>query len=326
MQKYIVQRVLLMIPTLLALTLLIFVGLRVFLPADVVDIMVGEYGRNNPELRANIEEQLGLTGSIPQQYARWLGLSWFVGGDTGVLQGNLGESLLSGRPVSEELRHRLPVSIELGVWAQLSALLISVPLGVLAAVRQDRFADYGLRSIAIILNAAPAFWIAVLIITFGSVWFDWAPPLVYKQIWEDPVAHLSILLLPAMIIALTPTAGLLRLVRTQMLEVMRQDYVRTARSKGLAEGSVLYKHAMRNALIPIVTVVGVSLPNIIAGTVIFEQIFLLPGIGRYLVEALNNLDYPVIQGVNLVFAIVLMFSVLLVDISYAYLDPRIKLG
>jgi peptide/nickel transport system permease protein len=218
----------------------------------------------------------------------------------------------------------VPVSFELGIWGQMTAVIISVPLGVFAALKQDRFPDYGLRSIAILLNAVPGFWIAVLIITFGSIWFNWAPPITFKYLWEDPVQHLKIMMVPALIIGLTPSGGLLRLVRTQMLEVLRQDYIRTAHAKGLSQGTVLYKHALRNALIPVVTVIGVGLPNIIAGTVIFEQIFIIPGMGRYLVDAVNNLDYPVIQGLNLVFASLLMFSVLLVDISYAFLDPRIR--
>jgi peptide/nickel transport system permease protein len=204
------------------------------------------------------------------------------------------------------------------------SILFAVPMGVWAALRQDRLPDYGLRSFAIMLNAVPGFWIAVLVITFGSIWFNWAPPIQFKYIYQDPIAHLKIMMAPAIIIGLTPSGGLLRLVRTQMLEVLRQDYIRTAHAKGLSQGTVLYKHALRNALIPVVTVIGVGLPNIIAGTVIFEQIFIIPGMGRYLVDAVNNLDYPVIQGLNLVFATLLMFAVVLVDVSYAFLDPRIR--
>ena len=324
MQKYIVQRVLLTIPTIILVTILTFVGLRVALPADVIDLIIGEYGRTDEGLRKRLEEELGLSNSIPEQYAKWVGFAWFWGGDRGVLQGNLGESLHSGRSVVSELKRRVPVSFELGVWGQATAIAMSVPMGVWAALRQDKLPDYGLRTIAIMLNAVPGFWIAVLVITFGSIWFNWAPPIQFKYIYEDPIAHLKIMFLPAMIIGLTPSGGLLRLVRTQMLEVLRQDYIRTAHAKGLGSGTVLYKHALRNALIPVVTVIGVGLPNLISGTVIFESIFIIPGMGRYLVDAVNNLDYPVIQGLNLVFATLLMFAVLLVDISYAFLDPRIR--
>jgi peptide/nickel transport system permease protein len=323
-QKYVLQRLILTIPTVILVTILTFVALRVLLPADVIDLIIGEYGRNDPGLRKNLEKELGLSGSLPKQYAVWVGVGWFWGEDRGVLEGNLGKSLHSGRSVLSELKRRVPVSFELGVWGQTSAILVAVPLGVWAALRQDRAPDYFFRSLAIMLNAVPGFWIAVLVITFGSIWFNWAPPITFKYLTEDPIAHLKIMMLPALIIGLTPSGGLLRLVRTQMLEVLRQDYIRTAHAKGLSQTTVLYKHALRNALIPVVTVIGVGLPNIIAGTVIFEQIFIIPGMGRYLVDAVNNLDYPVIQGLNLVFAGLLMVSVLLVDISYAFLDPRIR--
>jgi peptide/nickel transport system permease protein len=218
----------------------------------------------------------------------------------------------------------VPVSFELGLWGQFAALMVAVPLGVFAAVRQDKWPDYGLRSLAILLAAVPSFWIAILALTFGSIWFNWAPPIHFKSLTEDPVAHFQIMLAPALIIGLTPSGGLLRLVRTQMLEVLRQDYVRTARSKGLSESAVLYKHALRNALIPVVTVVGTGLPNIIAGTIIFEQIFVLPGMGQYLLLAINQLDYPVIMSLTMVFATLLLVAVVIVDISYALLDPRIR--
>ena len=324
MQKYILQRLILTIPTVILVTILTFVGLRVLLPADVIDLIIGEYGRNDPELRKTLEKELGLSGNLATQYSNWVGLNWFTGGDKGILQGNLGKSLHSGRSVLSELKHRVPVSFELGLWGQFTAIIVAVPLGVWAALKQDAMPDYGLRSIAILLNAVPGFWIAVLVITFGSIWFNWAPPITFKYLWEDPVQHVKIMMVPALIIGLTPSGGLLRLVRTQMLEVLRQDYIRTAHAKGLSQNTVLYKHALRNALIPVVTVIGVGLPNIIAGTVIFEQIFIIPGMGRYLVDAVNNLDYPVIQGLNLVFAALLMVSVLLVDISYSIIDPRIR--
>lgn len=325
MQKYIAQRLLLTIPTLVLVTIGIFVLLRVLLPSDVVDLIIGEYGRNDPTLRAALEKELGLTGSLHHQYFDWVGVSWFWGGPTGLIQGDLGESLHSGRPVLGELQKRVPVSVELGLWGLLAGIIISVPMGVYSALRQDQFADYGLRSIAIALAALPNFWIAVLIITFGSIWFNWAPPINFEYIYEDPVAHFKIMALPALIIGLTPSGSLIRLTRTQMLEVLRQDYIRTAHAKGLSQNTVLYKHALRNGLIPVVTLVGtVLLPNIIAGTVIFEQIFIIPGMGRYLVDAVNNLDYPVIQGLVFVFSVVLVLSVIMTDIVYAFLDPRIR--
>ena len=307
-------------------TILTFLFLRVFLPADVIDLIIGEYGRNDPGLRAALEKELGLNGSLLNQYLDWMGIRWFWGGGhTGVLEGNLGASLHSGRSVLGELQRRVPVSFELGMWGLTMALILSVPMGVWAALRQDRWPDYGLRSFAILINSVPSFWIAVLVITFGSIWFNWAPPINFEYIQDNPWAHLQIMLLPAAIIGLTPSGGLVRLVRTTMLEVLREDYVRTAHAKGLSMNTVLYKHALRNALIPVVTVIGsVFLPNIVTGTVIFEQIFIIPGMGRYLVDAVNNLDYPVVQGLNLVYACILMLSLIAVDISYAFLDPRIR--
>jgi peptide/nickel transport system permease protein len=316
LQRYIIQRLILSIPTLIAITIITFVGLRVVLPADVIDIIVGEYGRNDTELRENLKKELGLDASIPRQYVAWMAR---------ILQGDMGESLHNGREVTDELKRRVPVSFELGLWGLLSAVVVSVPMGVLAAVKQDQFPDYGFRALAILIDALPGFWIAVLIITFGSIWFNWAPPIKFRYLTEDPIAHFKIMLTPAILIGITPSGGLIRLVRTQMLEVLRMDYVRTAHAKGLPPNTVFYRHALRNALIPVVTVVGVSLPGVIAGTVIFEQIFVIPGMGRYLVDSVNILDYPVIQATNLVFAVLLVVSVLLVDISYAFLDPRIRL-
>jgi peptide/nickel transport system permease protein len=195
---------------------------------------------------------------------------------------------------------------------------------MIAAIKQDRAPDYLLRGGAILLNALPGFWLAILILTFGSIWFQWAPPVKFKYLTEDPWEHLKIMLTPALLIGLTPSGGLIRLVRTQMLEVLRQDYIRTARAKGLQPGTVVFRHALRNSLIPVVTVIGLTLPTLVAGTVIFETIFIIPGVGRYLVDSVNNLDYPVIQATNLFFAVLIVAANLAVDVSYAVLDPRIR--
>jgi peptide/nickel transport system permease protein len=311
-KQYIAQRCLLAIPTLILITIATFVGLRVLLPVSVVDRIIGEYGRNDPVLRANLEEDLGLSGSVASQYAEWV---------FGLLRGDLGESLHSGRAISTELKERVPVSLELGLVA---SLLWSIPIGVWSAVRQDRWPDYIARGLAILVSSIPPFWIAVVIITLASHWFQWAPPIKYRDFWEDPLAHIKIMFLPSLIIALTPAGGLIRLVRTTMLEVLRQDYIRTAQAKGLSSGAVFYNHALRNGLLPVVTVVGVALPTLLAGTVVFEQIFIIPGMGRYLVSAVIDLDYPVIQATNLIFALLLLLAVLAVDISYAFIDPRIR--
>jgi peptide/nickel transport system permease protein len=315
MQQYILRRILLGLTTLVMITFLLFVSLRTLLPADVVDTILGEYGRTDPQLRANIEKELGLSDSVWKQYFTWVG---------NVLTGDLGESLHSGFDVTDELAARIPVSLELGLWGLFMSLVIAVPTGMFAAIKQDHWPDYGLRSLAILVDSVPSFWIAILVITFGSLWFGWVTPLHYAQIWDDPIAHLSIMAAPALIIGFTPAGGLIRLIRTQMLEVLRQDYVRTAHAKGLDPRTVFFKHALRNSLLPVVTVVGLTLPTLIAGTVIFENIFLLPGMGRYLLSAVVVYDYPVIQAVNLIYALMLIIAVILVDISYAVLDPRIR--
>jgi peptide/nickel transport system permease protein len=315
MQRYVVQRLLLAIPTLFGLTLLVFVALRVALPTDVIDRIVGEYGRNDVERQQRLRQSLGLSASLPQQYLRWLG---------DLARGNFGRSLHSGIPVTTEMRRRIPVSLELGLVGLASSVLLAIPIGMVAAAQQDRWPDYILRGAAILLNAVPGFWIAILVLTFGSIWFQWAPPIKFRYLYEDPWEHLKIMLTPALLIGLTPSGGLIRLVRTQMLEVLRQDYIRTAHAKGLLPRTVFFRHALRNSLIPVVTVIGLSLPTIVAGTVIFESIFIIPGMGRYLVDSVNNLDYPVIQATNLFFAVLIVAANLAVDISYAYLDPRIR--
>jgi peptide/nickel transport system permease protein len=315
MQRYIIQRLLLAIPTLFGLTILVFVALRVVLPTDVVDRIVGEYGRNDLERQEQLREQLGLSASLPEQYASWMG---------GILQGDMGRSLHSNIPVTTEMRRRIPVSLELGMVGLASSVLLAIPIGMIAAIKQDRAPDYILRGGAILLNALPGFWLAILILTFGSLWFQWAPPVKFKYLTEDPWEHFKIMITPALLIGLTPSGGLIRLVRTQMLEVLRQDYIRTARAKGLQPGTVVFRHALRNSLIPVVTVIGLTLPTLVAGTVIFETIFIIPGMGRYLVDSVNNLDYPVIQATNLFFAVLIVGANLVVDVSYGVLDPRIR--
>jgi peptide/nickel transport system permease protein len=315
MQRYIIQRLLLAVPTLFGLTVLVFVALRVILPTDVVDRIVGEYGRNDLERQERLRDQLGLSASLPRQYLTWMG---------DILQGDMGRSLHSGIPVTTEMRRRIPVSLELGLVGLASSVLLAIPIGMIAAIKQDRAPDYLLRGGAILLNALPGFWLAILILTFGSLWFQWAPPVKFKYLTEDPWEHLKIMLTPALLIGLTPSGGLIRLVRTQMLEVLRQDYIRTARAKGLQPGTVVFRHALRNSLIPVVTVIGLTLPTLVAGTVIFETIFIIPGMGRYLVDSVNNLDYPVIQATNLFFAVLIVAANLVVDVSYGVLDPRIR--
>jgi peptide/nickel transport system permease protein len=241
-----------------------------------------------------------------------------------VVQGNLGESLWTKRSVLEEMARRLPVSLELGALAILVALCLALPVGVLSAVRQDTLQDYTARSLAILGLSVPGFWKATLVIVLPSMWFGWAPPLQFTPFVQDPWQHLSQFILPAIILGIASGASIMRLTRALMLEVLRQDYIRTAWSKGLHERRVVLKHALKNAVIPVVTIVGIQITQIAGGTVIMETIFGLPGMGRFLVDAIYQRDYPVVQGVNLLIASTIVCVNLLVDITYAYLDPRIR--
>lgn len=317
--RYITHRLMLAGLTLVLVSIILFTLLRIILPlfyGDAVDLIAGDTLGNDPARQAQLREEYGLSGNLAVKYLDWAG---------NILRGNLGESMYSHRAVAKEIKSRIAVSFELGSIGLLSGILFSIPMGIAAALYQDRWPDYILRTGAILVGAIPSFWVAVLILTFGSIWFNWAPPIHFAYLTDDPIAHLKIMMLPALLIGLTPSAGLVRLVRTQMLEVMRQDYIRTAQAKGLRQRTVIIRHALRNSLIPVVTIIGLTLPGLIAGTAIFESIFTLPGMGQYLVSAVSKLDYPVIQSTNLIFATLIVLSALLVDLSYPLLDPRIKL-
>ncbi len=303
------------VPTLVGLTMAVFFLLHAVIKTDTVDVLVAQYGTSDPAYAQKLREEFGLSGSLVTQYVRWVGQ---------MAKGNLGDSLYTRRGVASELKDRLPVSVELALGALFLTIVIAIPIGIFSAARQDSVPDYIFRGSAILMYAVPGFWLATLILVFGSVWFGWAPPLGYKTPWSDPVANIKIMILPMILLGLLPVGGMVRLVRTQVLEVIRQDYVRTARAKGLAARSLYLRHVLRNSMLPIVTVVGMQLPALIAGTVIFEQVFALPGVGRYLLESVQRLDYPVILATNVVFGLMLIVSNIVVDLSYGVIDPRIR--
>jgi peptide/nickel transport system permease protein len=311
-RQYIIKRLLLIVPTLLLVSVIVF-SLTRLIPGDVVVLMFEEkaYAKDLDALRA----KLGLDKPLYIQYMTWLG---------NVVQGDLGESLWTKRPVLEEMQRRLPVSAELGAMAIVVALLLALPIGVLSAIRQDTIQDYTARSLAIIGLSVPAFWKATLVIVLPSIWFGWAPPLQFTPYAQDPWQHFSQFIAPAIILGIASGASIMRLTRALMLEVLRQDYIRTAWAKGLRERRVVVKHAFKNAIIPVVTIVGIQIGQIASGTVIMETIFGLPGMGRFLVDAIYQRDYPVVQGVNLLIASIIVCINLLVDVTYAYLDPRIR--
>ncbi|MBA7608061.1 Dipeptide transport system permease protein DppB [subsurface metagenome] len=327
MRAYLIRRALLVIPTLLLVTIIVFMLVR-FIPGDVLDMMISEMSEQTGEEFANIDalrRQLGLDKPIPIQYARWLGI-WpqDTGEISGLLQGDLGKSLWTNEPIVDTLRQRLPVSIELGLFSMIIAYLIALPVGVFAATRQDSATDYSGRIFAIVMLSMPGFWLMTMVIVYPSIWWGTMPNIVYVPLTQDLAENLKQFLLPAFLTGAATSAMTMRLTRTMMLEVLRQDYIRTAWSKGLSERTVLVKHAVKNAFIPVITVMGARIPGILAGQVIIEVIFALPGVGRVLIGALNQRDYPIISGINVMIATVVLVMNVVVDITYAWLDPRIR--
>ena len=330
MRAYIIRRLLLIVPTLFILTILVFLSVR-FIPGDAIDAMLGKLGYQAVFLdREALEHMLGLDVPVHVAYGRWLGvlptLDWVTGEShfKGLLQGTLGESLLGGFTVEEKIIARLPVTIELGVLAIVIGLMIALPVGIYSAIRQDTAADYVGRSIAIIGLATPNFWLALMVMIYPAIWWGWAPPMKLIPFTEDPLGNLGLFIIPSLILGTAASAATMRMARTMMLEVLRQDYIRTAWSKGLNERVVVIRHAIKNALIPVVTLVGLQLPILVGGSVIIESIFNLPGAGRLMLSALQDRDYPVISGVNLFFATVVMANNLFIDLIYPYLDPRVR--
>ena len=332
MRAYIIRRLLLIIPTLFILTILVFLSVR-FMPGDVIDVIVDRmemFAGAGKVDREALERMLGLNVPVHVQYGRWIGVlptpHWLTGEShfKGLLQGTFGESLMGAFTIEERILERLPVTIELGVLAIVIGLVIALPVGIYSAIRQDTAADYAGRTAAIIGLATPNFWLALMVMLYPAIWWGWSPPMEYVSFTEDPLGNLGILIIPSVILGTAGAAGMMRMTRTMMLEVLRQDYIRTARSKGLKERVVVMRHAVKNALIPIVTLVGMQLPLLVGGSVIMENIFNLPGLGRLMVDSLNERDYPVVSGVNLVFATMVVGVNLFIDLIYPYLDPRVR--
>ena len=317
MSTYFLRRLLLFIPTLFIVSMLVFLSVRL-LPGDFVDILLSDprYGATDVD-RERFREMLGLNVPAHVAYVQWMrGI---------LLEGTLGQSLLRGhKPVEVKILDRVPVTLELGGAALLIGLLIALPVGIYSAVRQDTLGDYAGRGVAIFGLATPNFWLALMVLIFPGIWWGWTPPLRLFDFSEDPLAHVGMFLIPGLILGTGLSAATMRMTRTMMLEVLRQDYVRTAWAKGLRERLVVVRHALKNALIPVVTLIGLQLPILVGGSVIIETLFNLPGLGSLLVQALSNRDYPMVSGINLFFATFILFANLLIDLLYAYLDPRIR--
>ena len=334
MSAYIIRRLLLIIPTLSILTIMVFLAVR-FIPGDVIDVMVArmiEQGADGGEIdREVLERRLGLDVPVHVQYGRWIGVfptRDFITGESrfkGLLQGALGQSLWGAHfSVEEKIIGRLPVTIQLGVMAIVIGLVIALPVGIYSAIRQDTAADYAGRSLAIIGLATPNFWLGTMVMLYPGIWWGWSPPIEMIPFTEDPLGNIGMFLIPSLILGTASAAATMRMTRTMMLEVLRQDYIRTAWAKGLRERVVVMRHAIKNALIPVVTLIGLQLPILIGGSVIMENIFSLPGLGRLLLTALDTRDYPMVSGANLVFATAVVLFNLLIDLLYSYLDPRVR--
>src|SRR5437764_1359677 len=310
MRTYIARRVLHGLLVLWLVSFAIFSLVRI-LPGDAVLMQLDQAAAPTPEMLERARQELGLDRPFLEQYRTWM---------AGVVRGDLGHSLTSRRPVTQELLKRVSLTSYLAVMSMIIALLIALPIGVLAAVRQDTAGDYAGRLFAILGLSLPDFWLATVTITLLSIWFQWMPPIGFAPIWEDPARNLSQLLIPALIIGARLAAVSMRMTRSSLLEVLRQDYIVTARAKGNRERAVIVRHAF----IPVVTIIGQQFSVLLGGTVIVEFIFLQPGVGSLLLDAVLLRDYTLIQGAVLFFAAVIVAMNLLVDLSYSWLDPRIR--
>lgn len=316
MAAYLARRLLALLPTLVLASVIVFVTIRL-IPGDVIDLMLSQNDIATDKLsREQLVAALGLDQPMWLQYGRWAAAI--------VLHGDLGQSLWQNTPVTAMLVERLPVTFELGLLALIVALAIALPIGTYSALRQDTRGDYIARSFSILLLAIPSFWLATMVVVFPAVWWGWSPEVNYVKFSDDPWQNLKQMALPAVVLGAGLSAITMRMMRTMMLEVLRQDYIRTAWAKGLPERLVVMRHALRNALVPVITLIGLQAPLLIGGAVIIEQIFVIPGMGLLLLDAVNQRDYPVVTGVFLVVGVAVMAINLLVDLSYGLLDPKVR--
>ena len=316
MRTYLAKRLLLIVPTLFGVAAVVFLIMRV-IPGDVTLLILGgdQTGRIDPQQLAAMRHQLGLDQPLAVQFGTWL---W------GVLRLDFGTSLWTGQPVIDEVLIRLPLSLEVAILATLVSVLLAIPLGMIAAVRQDTWVDYLIRIVSIGGQAIPSFWVGILVILALVIYFGWGPPLEFTPPWVDPWANFQQLVWPVLTVGYRYAAVTTRMTRSTVLEVLREDYIRTAWAKGLRERVVVIRHALKNAMLPVITLVGTEFAFLIGGLVVTETVFTLNGVGRFVVDAVAHRDYPVVQA--LVFLIALCFVVvnLLIDLTYAWLDPRIR--
>ena len=312
-----------MIPTVILVTIIVFFGTRL-IPVDILDAMQASSMEVKLD-REQLSKALGLDVSLPHQYARWLGIVPQADGKyDGLLQGSLGKSWWSGQTVGSLIATKWPITLELGLLSLLFSQLIALPIGAYSALRQDTLGDYASRSAAILMLSVPGFWLGTMVILFPSIWWGYMPPIMYVRFAADPLRNLEMMVIPSLILGMSMSGMTMRMTRTMMLEVLRQDYVRTAWSKGLKEAIIVRRHALKNAMIPVVSIIGLQLPVLIGGAVVIEEIFSLPGMGRLTLNAVTLRDYPLVGGALLLFTVSLLIINLLTDISYALLDPRVQ--
>jgi len=303
-----------MIPTLIGVAVVIFFLMRL-IPGDIVELrLTGEGGMVTEEQIQAERTRLGLNKPLLEQFAGWL---------VGAATFDLGLSMWTGNPISEEIWVRLPVSLQVAIMSTLLATVLAIPLGTLAALRQDTWVDYVVRLFSIAGLATPSFWLGIMMILVLLNLFQWIPPISYRNLWDDPLYNLSMLIWPAMATGYRYSAVAMRMTRSTVLEVMREDYIRTARAKGLVENLIINRHALSNAMLPVITVIGIEFAFLIGGLVVTEQVFNLNGIGNLFVQSVGQKDYTMVQGLVLLVAFVTVFTNFVVDVLYAWLDPRI---
>ena len=313
MYRYIGGRLALLAPVMLGVSIIIF-GMVRLIPGDVVDVLLGAES-GSPAVRAELRRMFGLDEPMYIQYVRWIG---------GLIQGNLGVSLRTGQPIGTIILRHLPVTLELALLTVLASCLFAIPLGVVSALRRNSVTDFVTRLVGLIGLSFPSFWLATMLILVTSLYFRWLPPPAFVSLREDWTTNLTQMALPTVTLTAVMSAVIMRMTRSAMLEVLRRDYVRTARAKGLGEQAVISRHALKNALIPVVTIVGIQMGYLLGGAVIVEQVFSLPGMGWLLLNAVYQRDYPVVQAAVLLLALFSVCTNLLVDIAYAVIDPRIR--
>lgn len=314
MQRYILRRVAIMVPTLLGISMVVFFSIRL-IPGDVVDVMLGQQTSMGPEQAAEIRRLFGLDRPMYIQYADW---AW------GILRGDFGNSLRTGRPILPDIMLRMPITLELSILSALIALLVAIPAGILAAVRRGSFSALGAQIFSLAGLSIPGFWLGAMLILVSSRYFGFYGGGTYVSIFADPLRNLRTFMLPSVAVGLGLSASLMRYTRSAVLEVLGEDYIRTAKSKGLGQGTVMVRHTLRNALIPIVTVIGLQLGYLFGGVVIIETVFALPGMGRLVLDAILQRDYPMVQAVILFITVIVMMASLVVDVAYAIVDPRLR--